>query len=222
MSNRLILTLAIIGGTGREGQGLAYRWAKAGYHVIIGSRTPDKAEQVAAQVNDRFDRPLVQGMGNAEAVASSDIAVLSVPFAAHRETLEGLREQLQGKILIDVSVPTGRGHLVEIQPAGSASQQAQEILGERCRVVTAFQSVSHTHLASDGPVPCDVLVCSDDPEAKEQVLQLVKAAGLVGWDAGPLQNAVVVEGLPAILLGINKRHRIKSAGIRITGEQKPD
>lgn len=222
MSDRLILTLAIIGGTGREGQGLAYRWAQAGYHVIIGSRTPDKAERVAAQVNQRFDRPLVEGMGNAEAVAACDIAVLTVPFEAHERTLEGLRGELQGKILIDVSVPTGRGHLVEMPPAGSASQQAQEILGEGARVVTAFQSVSHTHLAAEGPVPCDVLVCGDDEEAKEQVLQLIKAAGLVGWDAGPLGNAGVVEGLPAILLGINKRHRVKSAGIRITGEQEPE
>ncbi len=222
MSDRLILTLAIIGGTGKEGPGLAYRWARAGYHVIIGSRTPDKAERAAAQVNERFDRPLVVGMGNAEAVAACDIAVLTVPFEAHRETVEGLRDELQGKILIDVSVPTGRGQLVEIPPAGSASQQAQEILGEGGRVVTAFQSVSYTHLASEGPVPCDVLVCGDDEEAKEQVLQLVKAAGLVGWDAGPLGNAVVVEGLPPILLGINKRHRVKSAGIRITGEQEPE
>ena len=222
MSNRLILTLAIIGGTGKEGQGLAYRWAQAGYHVIIGSRTPDKAERVASEVNERFDRPLVEGMGNAEAVVACDIAVLTVPFEAHRKTLEGLRDQLQGKILIDVSVPTGRGRVVEMPPAGSASQQAQEILGEGGRVVTAFQSISHTHLATDGPVPCDVLICGDDEEAKEQVLQLVKAAGLVGWDAGPMGNAGVVEGLALILLWINKRHRIKSAGIRITGEQKPE
>ena len=222
-SNRLILTLAILGGTGREGGGLAYRWAKAGYHVVIGSRTLEKAERAAAEINERLEQPTVQGMENAQAADRCDIAVLSVPYAAHRSTLEGLRGPLRGKILIDVTVPIDPQDptRVRVPPDGSAAQEAQAILGEEVRVVAAFQNVSHRHLREDGPVPCDVLVCGDDDEAKSQVLRLVAAAGLAGWDAGALCNAVAVEGLSPILLGINRRHKIKSAGIRISGEQQP-
>jgi NADPH-dependent F420 reductase len=223
MTERIILTLAILGGTGKEGQALAARWAKAGYHVIIGSRSRDKAEKTMAAVNQRLGEDVVHGMENAEAAAACDIAVLTVPFEAHRSTLESMKDQLQGKLLVDVSVPVNPDDpaVVKIPPAGSGAQEAKEILGSGVDVVAAFQNVSHTHLKRDEPVPCDVLVCGDDEAAREQVLRLIKAAGLVGWDAGPLQNAVVVEGLTAILLGINKRYKIKGAGLRITGEQEP-
>jgi NADPH-dependent F420 reductase len=221
MTNRLFLTLAILGGTGNEGQGLAYRWAKAGYHVIIGSRTPDKAERIADDLNRRLGSDLVKGVGNAEAAAASDIAVLTVPYKAHAATLESLKGKLQNKVLVDVTVPLVPPNVsvVQLPPAGSAAQEAQEILGEGTTVVAAFQNISHVHLLEDDPVACDVLVCGNDEEAREQVLQLVKAAGLVGWDAGPLQNAVVVEGLTSILIGINKHYKMKGAGIRITGDQ---
>jgi NADPH-dependent F420 reductase len=224
MTERMILTLAILGGTGKEGQALAARWAKAGYHVIIGSRSRDKADKIVAVVNERLGEDLVHGMENAEAAAACDIAVLTVPFEAHRSTLESLKDHLQGKLLVDVSVPVKSDDpaVVQMPPAGSAAQEAQAILGSGVDVVAAFQNVSHTHLKRDEPVPCDVLVCGDDETARQQVLRLVKAAGLVGWDAGPLQNAVVVEGLTAVLLGINKRYKIKGAGIRITGEQEPE
>jgi NADPH-dependent F420 reductase len=222
-SNRLILTLAILGGTGREGGGLAYRWAKAGYHVVIGSRKQEKAERAAEAVNARLEQPSVRGMTNDQAAADCDIAVLTVPYAAHRDTLESLREPLRGKIVIDVTVPIDPQDpfRVSVPPEGSAAQEAQGILGDSAPVVAAFQNVSHSHLREDGPVPCDVLVCGDDEEAKAQVLRLVAAAGLVGWDAGALRNAVAVEGLSPILLGINRRHKVKSAGLRITGEQQP-
>ena len=219
MSDRLIFTLSILGGTGKQGPGLAYRWAQAGYHVVIGSRTPEKAERVAAELNERLERDLVVGMGNPEAAEACDIAVLTVPYSAHRATLEGLKDKLQGKVLVDVSVPLVPPDVsvVKIPPSGSAAQEAQEILGEGVDVVAAFQNVSHVHLQDDHPVPCDVLVCGDRGSAREQVLQLVRAARLVGWDAGPLDNAVVVEGLTSVLIGINKRHSMKAAGIRITG-----
>ena len=222
MTDRLILTLAILGGTGKEGQGLAYRWAKAGYHVLIGSRTPPKAEGIADELNERLGSEMVQGAANEEAAKHCDIAVLTVPYSAHKATLEGVKEGLAGKILVDVTVPINPKALTGLdQPeGGSAAQEAQAILGDDVRVTAAFQNVSHIHLREDGPVPCDVLVCGADEEARQQVLHLVEAAGLVGWDAGPLENAVVVEGLTPILLGINKRYGLKHAGIRIAGEQK--
>jgi len=223
MADRLILTLAILGGTGKLGRGLASRWAKAGYHVIIGSRTSEKASQVAEELNQKLERQLIEGMRNEEAAEACDIAVLSVPFSSQQETLASVKQQLEGKVLIAVTNPLNRQDIyaVHMPPAGSAAQEAQELLGTGTRVVTAFQNVSHRHLQHDGPVPCDVLVCGDDPAAKDQVLQLVAAAGLVGWDAGPLRNAVVVEGLSPILFWINKRYKIKASGIRITGEQAP-
>jgi NADPH-dependent F420 reductase len=198
---------------------LAYRWAKAGYHVIIGSRTPEKAERVAADLNKMFDRNIVSGMSNQDSAINCDIAVITVPYSAHKDILESVRDQLQDKVVIDVTVPLDTKAIttVFVPPGGSASLEAQQILGDSVSVVAAFQNISHVHLQQDGPVPCDVLICGDSEGAKKQVLQLVEAAGMAGWDAGPLQNAIVVEGLTPLLLGINKRHKVKHAGIRITG-----
>ncbi len=216
---RIILTLGLIGGTGPEGKGLAYRWARAGYNVIIGSRSADKAEAAARDLNDRLGGEAVRGRLNSEAATACDIAVLTVPYQAHGATLESVRQGLAGKILVDVTVPIRRPKVsvVHVPAQGSAAQEAQDILGEQVRVVSAFQNVSHEHLTEDHPIPCDVLVSGDDSDAKEQVLRLVEAAGMVGWDAGPLQNAIVAEGLTSVLLGINRRYKMKGAGIRITG-----
>jgi len=221
MTDRLILTLAIIGGTGNEGPGLAYRWAKSGYHVIIGSRQEEKAKRVAAELNERLGRDVIQGMVNPEAARWCDIAVITVPYKAHVPTLESIKDHVQGKVVVDVTVPLmpPKVSTVHVPEDGSAAQEAQRILGENVRVVAAFQNVSFAHLQEDHPVPCDVLVCGKGKEARKQVLHLVKGAGMVGWDAGPLQNAIVVEGLTSILIGITKRHNLKHPGIRITGEQ---
>ncbi len=223
MTDRLILTLAILGGTGKEGTGLAYRWAKAGYHVIIGSRSSKKAKRVADELNERLERDFITGMRNADAARAGDIAVLTVPYAAQSETLEALKDELSGKLLVNVTVPLDEQDVtrVKMPSAGSAAQEAQEILGDTVSVTSALHVISHTHLHKDGPIASDVLVCGDSEAAKEQTMQLVAAAGLTGWDAGPLQNSVVAEGLVPVLIGINKRHKIKSAGIRITGEQAP-
>lgn len=220
MTDRLIFTIAIVGGTGKQGPGLAYRWAKAGYHVIVGSREREKAEAAAAKLNERLGRDAVWGMENAEAVKSCDVVALTVPYAAHGKTLQGLKDSLKGKILIDVTVPIKPPAVDEvfIPEGGSAAQEAQALLGSDVRVVAAFQNVSFIHLLEDSPVPCDVLVCGDSQDARKLVLELVKAAGLVGWDAGPLKNAVVVEGLTPILIGINKKYDIDHAGIRIFGD----
>jgi len=214
-------TIAVIGGTGHEGPGLALRWAKSGqYRVIIGSRQPEKAAGAAAELNARLGQSLVRGMANPEAAAAADVVVLTVPYSAHAATLESIRAGLAGKILVDVSVPlqppqVGR---VYIPPGGSAAVEAQTLLGGDVRVVAAFQNISAVHLEDpDHPIESDVLVCGDDAAAKAEAVALARAAGLRGLDAGPLQNAVVVEGLTAVLIGINRRYKVKGAGIRITG-----
>lgn len=215
-----IHTIAVIGGTGNEGMGLAYRWLKAGYRVLIGSRQAEKALAAAQDLQNRLGGSAnVQGLTNSEAVAQCDLAVLTVPYSAHRATLEGLKDGLTGKILIDVTVPLVPPKVSKVQmpPAGSAAQEAQQILGEGVRVTAAFQNVSYERLLHDEAVNCDVLVCGSGKEARAEVLRLVSAGGMVGFDAGPLENAVVVEGLTSVLIGINRQFGVQSAGIQITG-----
>jgi NADPH-dependent F420 reductase len=214
-------TIAVIGGTGREGPGLALRWAKSGrYQVLIGSRQQEKAERVAAELNARLGRNLIRGMVNPDAAAAADMVVLTVPYSAHVPTLESIRAGLRGKILVDVTVPLQPPQVsrVHIPPGGSAAAEAQALLGSDVRVVAAFQNVGAAHLQDpDHTIESDVLVCGDDKEAKAEVIALAEAAGMRGLDAGPLQNAVVVEGLTAVLIGINIRYKAKRAGIRVTG-----
>ena len=213
-------TIGIIGGTGKEGKGLAYRWAKAGHKVLIGSRSEEKALAAAADLAALLpSEARVQGLGNLAAVQQCDIAVLTVPFAAHAETLLGLKEALQGKLLIDVAVPLNPPKVtrVSMPPEGSAAQQAQSILGEGVQVVAAFQNISYEHLLKDEPVACDVLVCGTGKDARLTVINLARDAGLTAWDAGVIENAVVVEGLTSVLIGLNIQHKVGSAGIKITG-----
>jgi hypothetical protein len=214
-------TIAVIGGTGNEGPGLALRWAKSGnYQVIIGSRQQEKAKRVAAQLNAHLGEDLIRGMVNADAAAAANLVVLTVPYSAHAPTLESIRAALAGKILVDVTVPLQPPKVsrVHIPPGGSATAEAQAMLGDDVRVVAAFQNVGAAHLGDpDHLVDCDVLVCGDDKEAKAEAIALAEAAGMRGLDAGALQNAVVVEGLAAVLIAINIRYKIKDAGIKITG-----
>jgi hypothetical protein len=213
-------TIGIIGGTGKEGKGLAYRWAKAGHKVLIGSRSEEKALAAAADLAALLpSEARVQGLGNLAAVQQCDIAVLTVPFAAHAETLLGLKEALQGKLLIDVAVPLNPPKVtrVSMPPEGSAAQQAQSILGEGVQVVAAFQNISYEHLLKDEQVACDVLVCGTGKDARQTVINLARDAGLTAWDAGVIENAVVVEGLTSVLIGLNIQHKVGSAGIKITG-----
>jgi 8-hydroxy-5-deazaflavin:NADPH oxidoreductase len=222
MTERLTFgkTIALIGGTGKEGKGLAYRWLKAGYRVIIGSRQQEKAALAAEELQTLFQQAVdVQAMTNREAATQADLVVLTVPYGAHRDTLETLKDCLSGKVLIDVTVPLVPPRVTRVQmpAAGSAAQEAQSILGEAVQVVSAFQNVSYEKLLGDEEVECDVLVCGGNKTARGKVLELVQAAGLTGYDAGPIENSVVAEGLTSVLIGINKQFGVQSAGIRITG-----
>ncbi len=218
--SHLLLSIAVLGGTGKEGKGLAYRWAKAGYHVLIGSRDPQKAKAAAEDLKNMLGESIsVEGMDNLEAARQANIVVLAVPYAAHKATLEAIKEALQDKILIDVTVPLVPPKVATVQmpPAGSATMEAKQILGEGAQVCAAFQNISYEHLMEDGGLECDVLVTGTSKEARAETIKLVEAAGLTGWDAGPIENSVVVEGLTSVLIGINKKYGSKHAGIKITG-----
>ena len=217
-----LAVLAVLGGTGKEGKGLAYRWAKAGYKVTIGSRDIEKARAAAAELNGLLGGNIVEGLDNLTAAQQASLVVLTVPYSAHRATLETVKPALQGKILVDVTVPLVPPKVIKVQmpPAGSAAQEAREILGEGVEVVDAFQSISYEHLMVSGEVPCDVLVTGSSKEARLEVIKLVEAAGLIGWDAGPIENSVVVEGLTSLLIYMNKQYGSTHAGIKITGVHK--
>lgn len=217
---QLLLTIAILGGTGKEGKGLAYRWARAGYHVLIGSRDEEKAKNVANEIKEMLEEGVsLTGLGNFEAAREADIVVLTVPYSAHRPTLESVKDAIKGKILVDVTVPLAppKVSTVQMPAAGSAAQEAREILGSDVDVCAAFQNISHEHLMDDSDVECDVLVTGTSKDARGETLKLVHAAGLTGWDAGPLENSVVIEGLTSVLIGINKKYGSTHAGIKITG-----
>ncbi len=162
---------------------------------------------------------LVKGLVNSEAAQQAELVVLTVPYVAHKATLEAIKPYMGGKILIDVTVPLVPPKVTRVQmpPAGSAAQEALSILGDQSQVVSAFQNISYEHLLDEEEVICDVLVCGSTKHARTTALNLVHSAGLVGFDAGPIENSMVVEGLTSILIGLNKQFGIQSAGIRITG-----
>ena len=219
----ILLTIAVLGGTGKEGKGLAYRWAKAGYRVLIGSRTEEKAIIAASEIVELLDGAAsTVGMSNLDAAKQANIIVLTVPYSAHRATLESVKDTLKGKILIDVTVPLVPPKVTKVQmpAAGSAAQEAKEIVGEGVEVVAAFQNISYEHLMGDGGAECDVLVTGSSKDARAEAIKLVEAAGLTGWDAGPIENSVVIEGLTSVLININKQYGSTHAGIKITGVSK--
>lgn len=213
-------TIAVIGGTGKEGSGLSLRWARAGLDVVIGSRQLEKAQRVAGELNGTLGQALIRGLANRDAAQAGDIVVLSVPYAAHRAILKDIQPALSGKILIDVTAPIdpknpGRVRLLE---AGSAAVEAQQFLGDHVAVAAAFQNVTAGHLRDlDHEIESDVLVCTDHDDAKQVAIELAGKAGMRAFDAGPLINAAAVEGLTAVLIALNKRYKSRGAGIRITG-----
>lgn len=212
--------IAVLGGTGQEGGGLALRWAHAGYRVVIGSRDAARAAAKAAQIAGRLGGASVEGGDNRQAAGRGEIVVLAVPWAAHRATLEGVKDLLAGKLLVDVSVPLVPPQVARVQlpPEGSAAVAAQRLLGPSVKVVSAFQNVSAELLESvDAPVDCDVLVCGDDKEARAAVVALAASAGVRGIHAGALANSAAAEALTSVLIFINRRYGITHSGIRLTG-----
>ena len=223
MTDPILLTIAVLGGTGKEGKGLAYRWALAGYKILIGSRTPPKAIAAAEELSGLLgEHASITGLSNSDAAKQADIVVLTVPYSAHKSTLESVKDSLKGKLFIDVTVPIVPPKVSKVQmpEAGSAAQEAREILGEEVQVCAAFQNISHEHLLRNDVVTCDVLVTGTSKDARAETIKLVEAAGLTGWDAGPIENSVVVEGLTSVLIGINKKYGSTHAGIQITGVKK--
>ena len=215
--------LAILGGTGDLGTGLARRWAQAGYQVIIGSRTVEKAEAAVADLHEVMaergvSEVAVEAMANLAAAQAADIVTLTVPFSHQVSTLESVRAALQNKILIDVTVPLVPPKVARVQlPAqGSAGQIAQELLGEDVAVVSAFQNVAAAHLQEGRGVECDVLVSGNKKAAREDVIKLVEAAGMRGFHAGMISNAAAAEALTSVLITINKQYGCH-AGIKISG-----
>ncbi len=209
--------IAILGGTGKEGSGLATRWATAGYSIIIGSRQLIKAQMAAADLCLMLNLDSITGLENGQAARQADLCVLTVMQAAHQEALEAVKDDLQGKILVDA---TARVDFRDPRPpeAPSAARQAQTLLGPGVRVVSAFQNVpAQTLRKLDQALETDVLVCADDVEAATQVIELAKAGGMRAYYAGSLDNAVVVEGLTSLLMAINKHYKVKTASIQVTG-----
>lgn len=210
--------IAILGGTGKEGLGLAMRWAKVGYKVLIGSRQAEKAQATAAMINNEVGLDTIQGMENNEAARKADISVLTVVQSAHQEVLGGLGEVLKGKILVDATARVDFRKPKPPEPP-SAARIAQDILGDDVNVVAAFQNVpAHVLKMNLGEkIDADVLVCADDLESARIVIRMAENIGLNAYYAGDLDNANVVEGMTSLLISVNKFYGVKTASIRVSG-----
>lgn len=212
--------IAILGGTGKEGSGLAMRWAKAGHPVIIGSRQREKAQETAAQLRELLGLETISGMENSAASQSADICVLTVKENAHQAAITGLKEALQGKILVDATARVKFPGAVPPDPP-SAARIAQDILGSGVKVVAAYQTIPASALRKDleQPLNSDVMVCGDDLQAVEAVIALTEDAGMRAYYAGGLDNAIVLEGLAALMIKLNKYYKGHST-IQIAGLNK--
>ena len=209
------MKIAILGGTGALGLGLASRWIRSGHEVLIGSRTIESAKSACEKLNINED----QGMLNVDAANHAEIACLTVPFSFQLDILSEVKDALSGKILIDGTVPLVPPKVMRVQlpEEGCAAIRAQTLLGDSVQVISAFQNISAELLQTDAEIDCDVLVCGDKRDSREQVIALVNDAGLTGWHAGPLCNSAAAEALTSVLIAINKNHTIKHSGIKITG-----
>ena len=214
MNKKLI---SLLGGTGDLGTGLATRLLKAGYKVIIGSRTLEKAQHAERSLGKN-----TKGLLNKDAALQGEIIILTVPFAHQRGIVEECKTELKGKLFIDTTVPLmpPKVATVQLPSEGSAAEIAQNILGDDVRVVSAFQNISAELLQSDKEIDCDVLVCGNKKEWRQEVIDLVNELGMKGWHAGMLPNSAAVEAMTSVLISINKHHAISHSGIKVTGLKK--
>ncbi|MDT0509567.1 NADPH-dependent F420 reductase [Novosphingobium sp. MMS21-SN21R] len=210
--------IGVIGGTGNLGAAIAWRLARAGRTVLIGSRKAEAAQEKAAELGHGL-----VGMANADAAAQADLIIVTVPFSAQEATLADIKPHVAGKIVVDTTVPLVPPKVMRVQlPAeGSAAVRAQGLLGEGVTMVSGFHNVAAHKLAQDIDVGCDVLVFGDDKAARGEVVALADAMGLRGLHAGALVNSAAAEAMTSILIFMNKTYKVDGAGIRITGELIP-
>ncbi len=213
------MKIGIVGGTGREGRGLAVRWAKAGHDVFIGSRQAERGETKAKEFSEEFG-VTIQGSDNVAACNHGEIVVVTVPYGAHRATFESIADSVGEKIIVDITVPLQppKVRSVNLPEGNAAALEARSYLPEGTRLVAALHHISSEHLSDpEHEFDCDVLVCGDDKEARAAVISVVADLGLRGVDAGVLKNAVALESMTPVLLHINRRYKSVGSGIRITG-----
>ena len=214
------MLIGILGGTGKEGAGLAQRWAMAGHQVIIGSRDAERARARAAELSAQADGASITGMSNLDAATAAPVVVLTLPAAGLAATLMPLKEACRGKVVISTVVPLsfGGGRLFTPPPQGSAAEEVQDLLGSEARVVAAFHHIAaHELSATEHAIECDLLLCGGDAEAKKVAGELGQSMGLRAVDVGALTNAGPLEGITAVLTTINRRYKLKNSGIKITG-----
>ncbi len=213
-------SLAIIGGTGKEGSAIAMRFAKAGVRTIIGSRDAAKAQNMANIINSKFSIKNVEGFTNRDATSKADVVLLAVPYDGMKPILEDIKPAASGKVIINIasSLDQEKKSRARINPAGSIAAEIQQFFGESTKVVDAFQNISPEQLEKfDEKIETDVLVVGADRETREMVIGLIKKVGIDAFDAGMIQNAVVVETMTAALIAINIRYKVRGAGIRLIG-----
>jgi NADPH-dependent F420 reductase len=213
------MKFGILGGTGKEGTGLALRLARAGHDVVIGSRDVERARAKALELSVAAAGK-VEGGTNRDAAIEGEIVLLTVPFAGHRSLLEELRDVLASKIVVDTVVPLDfkARHTYAPPKEGSAAEEAQAVLGPGAKVIAALHQIAaHDLAALDRPIEADGLYAGDDAAAKERIADVIRILGVRPVDVGPLRNAPIIESITPLLIEINKRHKIKSSGIRITG-----
>lgn len=213
------MKIAIIGGTGDMGYGLGLRLAKAGHEIILGSRTEERAAQAAETARAATGAAQITGMENSAAVRAAELAIIAVPSAGHKATVEGLKEELSGKAVLDITVPLAFKPLRYAPPAeGSNAQETAAILGGGCKVAAGFHTISATLLTElDSPVEANALVVGNDAELKQTVLALGEQIGITTYDAGTLSLACALESQTPMLIGMNKRYGSKHIGFRMVG-----
>jgi NADPH-dependent F420 reductase len=211
--------LAIIGGTGALGSGLAHRFVAAGFPIIIGSRDAEKGREAASRLVAPTGSVTPLGASNEEAARAGEVILITVPWASQAGILSTIQPYVDGKLIVDTTVPLRPPKVARVQlpQEGSAALVTQGRLGHAARVVAAFHNVAAHKLKSPNSIDCDVLVFGDDPKDREIVIALAREIGLRGLHAGPLGNSAAAEALTSVLIGINRAYKVDGAGLRITG-----